>query len=130
MSAESRAEVSGEGWKGQGALGDLHDLLTEIQALRAQLERSIDTNSTLQGRLEEQLAEGGRKAPEAALMSALQTLSTPEQPLPVARNGTAPTGLPVRGGGPVCLCPRASAWVLSIDSRHAVPWAPGDLTTN
>ncbi|KAM7093279.1 CDK5 regulatory subunit-associated protein 2 isoform 3-T3 [Molossus nigricans] len=83
---ESRAEVSGEGWKGQGPPGDLHDLLTEIQALRAQLERSIDTNSTLQGRLEEQLAEGGRKAPEAALTSALQTLSTPEQPLPVARH--------------------------------------------
>lgn len=91
--AESTAEVSGEGWKGQGPLGDLHDLLTEIQALRAQLERSIDTNSTLQGRLEEQLAEGGRKAQEAALTSALQTLSTPEQPLPVARHGTAPTRL-------------------------------------
>ncbi|KAM7093280.1 CDK5 regulatory subunit-associated protein 2 isoform 4-T4 [Molossus nigricans] len=85
---ESRAEVSGEGWKGQGPPGDLHDLLTEIQALRAQLERSIDTNSTLQGRLEEQLAEGGRKAPEAALTSALQTLSTPEQPLPVARHAS------------------------------------------
>nr|KAF6433074.1 CDK5 regulatory subunit associated protein 2 [Molossus molossus] len=83
---ESRAEASGEGWKGQGPPGDLHDLLTEIQALRAQLERSIDTNSTLQGRLEEQLAAGGRKAPEAALTSALQTLSTPEQPLPVARH--------------------------------------------
>ncbi|XP_054582977.1 CDK5 regulatory subunit-associated protein 2 isoform X2 [Eptesicus fuscus] len=71
---ESRAEMSGEGWKGQDPLGDLHDLLTEIQALRAQLERSIDTNSTLQGRLEEQLGQGGRKAP--------QTLPTPERPLP------------------------------------------------
>ncbi|XP_036185728.1 CDK5 regulatory subunit-associated protein 2 isoform X4 [Myotis myotis] len=71
---ESRGEMSGEGWKGQDPLGDLHDLLTEIQALRAQLERSIDTNSTLQGRLEEQLGQSGRKA--------LQTLPTPEQPLP------------------------------------------------
>ncbi|XP_023611702.1 CDK5 regulatory subunit-associated protein 2 isoform X4 [Myotis lucifugus] len=71
---ESRGEMSGEGWKGQDPLGDLHDLLTEIQALRAQLERSIDTNSTLQGRLEEQLGQGGRKA--------LQTLPVPEQPLP------------------------------------------------
>ncbi|EPQ15783.1 CDK5 regulatory subunit-associated protein 2 [Myotis brandtii] len=71
---ESRGEMSGEGWKGQDPLGDLHDLLTEIQALRAQLERSIDTNSTLQGRLEEQLGQGGRKA--------LQTLPAPEQPLP------------------------------------------------
>lgn len=75
---ESRAEMSGEGWKGQDPLGDLHDLLTEIQALRAQLERSIDTNSTLQGRLEEQLGQGGRKA--------LQTLPTPEQPLPPDRH--------------------------------------------
>ncbi|XP_059513804.1 CDK5 regulatory subunit-associated protein 2 isoform X2 [Myotis daubentonii] len=71
---ESSGETPGEGWKGQDPLGDLHDLLTEIQALRAQLERSIDTNSTLQGRLEEQLGQSGRKA--------LQTLPTPEQPLP------------------------------------------------
>nr|KAF6331570.1 CDK5 regulatory subunit associated protein 2 [Pipistrellus kuhlii] len=71
---ESRAETSGEGRKGQDPPGDLHDLLTEIQALRAQLERSIDTNSTLQGRLEEQLGQGRRMA--------LQTLPTPEQPRP------------------------------------------------
>ncbi|XP_015426111.1 PREDICTED: CDK5 regulatory subunit-associated protein 2 isoform X3 [Myotis davidii] len=75
---ESRGEMSGEGWKGQDPLGDLHDLLTEIQALRAQLERSIDTNSTLQGRLEEQLGQSGRKA--------LQTLPTPEQPLPADKH--------------------------------------------
>lgn len=84
--SESRGEMSGEGWKGQDPLGDLHDLLTEIQALRAQLERSIDTNSTLQGRLEEQLGQSGRKA--------LQILPTPEQPLPPDKHGTAPASPP------------------------------------
>ncbi|XP_066112474.1 CDK5 regulatory subunit-associated protein 2 isoform X2 [Saccopteryx bilineata] len=77
---EPRAEASGEGWKGPDPLSHLHDLLTEIQALRAQLERSIDTNTTLQGRLEAQLGKAGRSQ-EAALPSALQTLPTPELPL-------------------------------------------------
>lgn len=84
--AESRAEMSGEGRKGQDPPDDLHNLLTEIQALRAQLERSIDTNSTLQGRLEEQLGQGGRMA--------LQTLPTPEQPHPPDKHGTAPASPP------------------------------------
>ncbi|XP_042636312.1 CDK5 regulatory subunit-associated protein 2 [Orycteropus afer afer] len=61
---EARAEASGEGWKGQDPLSDLHSLLREIQALRAQLERSIETSSTLQSRLEEQLA----KASETLLL--------------------------------------------------------------
>lgn len=78
---EARAETSGEGWRGQDPLGDLHGLLTEIQALRAQLERSIETNSTLQSKLEEQLARGGQKAQEAVLTLGLQTLSAPERPL-------------------------------------------------
>nr|XP_030714724.1 CDK5 regulatory subunit-associated protein 2 isoform X3 [Globicephala melas] len=77
---ETRAEASGEGWRGQDPFGHLHGLLTEIQALRAQLERSLETNSTLQSRLEEQLAQGGEKAQEADLTLALQTLSVPERP--------------------------------------------------
>ncbi|XP_061056004.1 CDK5 regulatory subunit-associated protein 2 isoform X2 [Eubalaena glacialis] len=77
---ETRAEASGEGWRGQDPSGHLHGLLTEIQALRAQLERSIETNSTLQSRLEEQLAQGGEEAQEADLALALQTLSVPEWP--------------------------------------------------
>nr|XP_058927250.1 LOW QUALITY PROTEIN: CDK5 regulatory subunit-associated protein 2 [Kogia breviceps] len=77
---ETGAEASGEGWRGKDPLGHLHGLLTEIQALRAQLERSIETNSTLQSRLEEQLAQGGEKAREADLTLALQTLSVPERP--------------------------------------------------
>eukprot|EP00069_Balaena_mysticetus_P004481 bmy_17483T0 len=77
---ETRAEASGEAWRGQDPSGHLHGLLTEIQALRAQLERSIETNSTLQSRLEEQLAQGGEEAQEADLALALQTLSVPEWP--------------------------------------------------
>ncbi|XP_069332825.1 CDK5 regulatory subunit-associated protein 2 isoform X3 [Eulemur rufifrons] len=73
-------EASGEGWKGQDPFSDLHGLLTEIQALRAQLERSIETNSTLKGKLEEQLAQGAEKAQEGALTLAVQALAIPERP--------------------------------------------------
>ncbi|XP_053512119.1 CDK5 regulatory subunit-associated protein 2 isoform X2 [Artibeus jamaicensis] len=84
---ESRAEALGEAWQGQAPLGDLRDLLTEIRALRTQLERSIETNSTLQGRLQEQLAQGGGQAPDAALALALQTLPTPEPLQPDQHDG-------------------------------------------
>lgn len=53
----------------------------EIQALRLQLERSIETSSTLQSSLEEQLARGAEKAQEGALTLAIQALSIPEVPL-------------------------------------------------
>ncbi|XP_069868701.1 CDK5 regulatory subunit-associated protein 2 isoform X4 [Dipodomys merriami] len=75
---EAQAEPSGEGWKGQDPLRDLHGLLTEMQALRAQLEKSIETNSTLRSRLEEQLAQGANKAQEGALIPATQALCIPE----------------------------------------------------
>uniref|UniRef100_A0A2R9C3H3 CDK5 regulatory subunit-associated protein 2 n=1 Tax=Pan paniscus TaxID=9597 RepID=A0A2R9C3H3_PANPA len=74
-------EASGEGWKGQDPFRDLHSLLMEIQALRLQLERSIETSSTLQSRLEEQLARGTEKAQEGALTLAVQAVSIPEVPL-------------------------------------------------
>ncbi|XP_007966431.3 CDK5 regulatory subunit-associated protein 2 isoform X2 [Chlorocebus sabaeus] len=74
-------EASGEGWKGQDPFRDLHSLLMEIQALRLQLERSIETSSTLQSSLEEQLARGAEKAQEGALTLAIQALSIPEVPL-------------------------------------------------
>uniref|UniRef100_A0A8C5UP83 CDK5 regulatory subunit-associated protein 2 n=1 Tax=Microcebus murinus TaxID=30608 RepID=A0A8C5UP83_MICMU len=77
---EARAEASGEGWKGQDPFGDLHGLLTEIQALRAQLERSIETNSILKSKLEEQLAQGAEKAQEGALTLAVQALAIPQRP--------------------------------------------------
>ncbi|XP_060056048.1 CDK5 regulatory subunit-associated protein 2 isoform X2 [Erinaceus europaeus] len=81
----ARTEAAGEGWRGQDTFGDLHDLLTEIQALRTQLEKSIETNSTLQSKLEKQL-ERAEKSPETALTSALQTLSIPERPFRLDRN--------------------------------------------
>ncbi|XP_046924595.1 CDK5 regulatory subunit-associated protein 2 isoform X5 [Lynx rufus] len=74
-------EPSGEGWRGQDPFSDLHGLLTEVQALRGQLERSIETNSTLQNKLEGQLAKEGKKAQEGALTGALQTPCVPEWPL-------------------------------------------------
>uniref|UniRef100_A0A452HKN9 CDK5 regulatory subunit-associated protein 2 n=1 Tax=Gopherus agassizii TaxID=38772 RepID=A0A452HKN9_9SAUR len=48
---------------------DLHELLTEIQSLRVQLERSIETNKTLHEKLEEQLSKEKRE--EAASVSAV-----------------------------------------------------------
>ncbi|XP_037348631.1 CDK5 regulatory subunit-associated protein 2 isoform X1 [Talpa occidentalis] len=85
---EAGAEASGEGCRGQDPFSDLHDLLTEIQALRAQLERSIETNSTLQSKLEEQLAQSGQKAPEAVLTPDLQALSVSEQPLQLDKHAS------------------------------------------
>nr|XP_048678361.1 CDK5 regulatory subunit-associated protein 2 isoform X7 [Caretta caretta] len=48
---------------------DLHEILTEIQSLRVQLERSIETNKTLHEKLEEQLSKEKRE--EAASVSAV-----------------------------------------------------------
>uniref|UniRef100_A0A8C0HXB2 CDK5 regulatory subunit-associated protein 2 n=1 Tax=Balaenoptera musculus TaxID=9771 RepID=A0A8C0HXB2_BALMU len=105
---ETRAEASGEGWRGQDPSGHLHGLLTEIQALRAQLERSIETNSALQSRLEEQLVQGGEEAQEADLTLALQTLSVPERPLQLDK----PDG---------DKCPVAADNSYDLDSTPAVP---------
>ncbi|XP_006865738.1 PREDICTED: CDK5 regulatory subunit-associated protein 2 [Chrysochloris asiatica] len=80
-------ETSGEGWKGQDPVSDLHGLLREIQALRAHLERSIETNSTLQSKLEEQLAKAEKTALEAACPLAVQTLPIPERPLQLDKHG-------------------------------------------
>ncbi|XP_068829853.1 CDK5 regulatory subunit-associated protein 2 [Capricornis sumatraensis] len=80
---EAGVEASREGRRGQDLLGHLHGLLAEVQALQVLLEKSIKTNMTLQSWLEERLVQDGEKAREAALASALQTLSAPEQPLPL-----------------------------------------------
>nr|XP_005892002.1 PREDICTED: CDK5 regulatory subunit-associated protein 2 [Bos mutus] len=80
---EAGVEVSGEGWRGRDLLGHLHGLLAEVQALQALLEKSIETNMTLQSWVEERLVQDGQKAREAALALALQTLSAPERPLPL-----------------------------------------------
>ncbi|XP_040097709.1 CDK5 regulatory subunit-associated protein 2 isoform X3 [Oryx dammah] len=80
---EAGVEASREGWRGRDLLGHLHGLLAEVQALQALLEKGIKTNMTLQSWLEERLVQDGEKAREAALALALQTLSAPEQPLPL-----------------------------------------------
>ncbi|KAM5298506.1 CDK5 regulatory subunit-associated protein 2 [Ctenodactylus gundi] len=77
----TRAEALGEGWKGQDPLSDLHSLLTEVQGLRAQLERSIEANSTLQSKLEEQLAQEAKEEQERALAVPVQAPSVPERSL-------------------------------------------------
>ncbi|XP_055463511.1 CDK5 regulatory subunit-associated protein 2 isoform X6 [Psammomys obesus] len=74
----ARGESSGEGWMGLDPFSNLRSLLTEMQALRKQLEKSIQTNSTLRSKLEEQLSQGSTKAQEGALTLALQALSVTE----------------------------------------------------
>ncbi|XP_063000952.1 CDK5 regulatory subunit-associated protein 2 isoform X1 [Elgaria multicarinata webbii] len=52
---------SDECWKDQNQPLDLHELLTEIQNLRTQLERSIQANKILHESLEEHLSRGKRE---------------------------------------------------------------------
>ncbi|XP_040613261.1 CDK5 regulatory subunit-associated protein 2 isoform X6 [Mesocricetus auratus] len=71
LQREAQGEASGEGWKEPDSLSTLHGLLTEMQALRDQLERSIQTNNTLRSKLEEQLSLGPKMAQEGALTLAV-----------------------------------------------------------
>lgn len=87
MSAETQGEASGEGWKGPDCLSNLHGLLTEVQALRDQLERSIQTNNTLRSKLEEQLSLGPKKAQEGDLTVAVKALSVTEWSLQLDKHG-------------------------------------------
>lgn len=104
MSTEAGEEAL-EGWKGQEPLSDLHDLLTEIQALRAQLEKGIKTNSTLQSRLEEQLAQGDKKAQEGGLTLSVQALCVPDWTLQLDKHGMASVSVDF---GDTAVCFRAS----------------------
>lgn len=61
MVSDPRCDASEEFRKDQNNPLDLHELLTEIQSLRVQLERSIDTNKSLHEKLEEQLSKGKRE---------------------------------------------------------------------
>uniref|UniRef100_A0A8B9PR84 CDK5 regulatory subunit-associated protein 2 n=1 Tax=Apteryx owenii TaxID=8824 RepID=A0A8B9PR84_APTOW len=65
---DPRHDASEEFRKDQNNPLDLHELLTEIQSLRIQLERSIETNKTLHEKLEEQLSKEKRE--EVGSMSA------------------------------------------------------------
>ncbi|KAM7033639.1 CDK5 regulatory subunit-associated protein 2 isoform 1-T1 [Acridotheres tristis] len=58
---DPRCDASEEFRKDQNNPLDLHELLAEIQSLRVQLERSMDTNKSLHEKLEEQLCKGKRE---------------------------------------------------------------------
>ncbi|KAM5184901.1 CDK5 regulatory subunit-associated protein 2 isoform 3-T3 [Callospermophilus lateralis] len=103
---ETGAEAP-EGWKGQELLSDLHDLLTEIQALRAQLEGGIKTNSTLQSKLEEQLAQGEKAAQEGDLSLAVQAPGVPDWTLQLDKHDDNK-------------CPLASSNSSDLESTRAV----------
>lgn len=115
MFAEARAEASGEGSREQEPFRELQGLLTEIRALRAQLERSIETSSMLQSKLEGQLAKGQKKAEEVALTLALQTLAIPERPLQPDRHGTA-------HASPLKMQPCACVW--DVRASECCPFSP------
>lgn len=85
---DTRAEASGEGWRGQAPLADLPSLLAEIQALRAQLETSIETNRTLQSKLEEQLMQPPKENPQGPAQP------SPKPPQHLDEQGTAPSPHP------------------------------------
>ncbi|NXJ61834.1 CK5P2 protein, partial [Rostratula benghalensis] len=68
---DPRCDASEEFRKDQNNPLDLHELLTEIQRLRAQLERSIETNKSLHEKLEEQLSK--EKRGEVGSVSAVNT---------------------------------------------------------
>ncbi|XP_074968363.1 LOW QUALITY PROTEIN: CDK5 regulatory subunit-associated protein 2 [Phalacrocorax aristotelis] len=67
--ADPRCDASEELQKDQNNPLDLHELLTEIQSLRVQLERSIETNKSLHEKLEEQLSK--EKKEEVGSVSAV-----------------------------------------------------------
>ncbi|XP_052670521.1 CDK5 regulatory subunit-associated protein 2 isoform X3 [Harpia harpyja] len=58
---DPRCDASEEFRKDQNNPLDLHELLTEIQSLRVQLERTIETNKSLHEKLEEQLSKEKRE---------------------------------------------------------------------
>uniref|UniRef100_A0A8B9G3G3 CDK5 regulatory subunit-associated protein 2 n=1 Tax=Amazona collaria TaxID=241587 RepID=A0A8B9G3G3_9PSIT len=67
--SDPRCDAAEEFRKDQNNPLDLHELLTEIQSLRVQLERSIETNKSLHAKLEEQLSKD--KKEEVKAVSAL-----------------------------------------------------------
>lgn len=90
MSTEARGEACGGGQKGQDPFSNLHGLLKEIQVLRDQAERSIQTNNTLKSKLEKQLSQGSKQAQEGALTLAVQALSVTEWSLQLDKHGREP----------------------------------------
>lgn len=88
--SDPRCDASEEFRKDQNNPLDLHELLTEIQSLRVQLERSIETNKSLHEKLEEQLSKEKRE--EAGSVSAVNInyLVKQESQHYAGMNGTVP----------------------------------------
>lgn len=88
--SDPRCDASEEFRKDQNNPVDLHELLTEIQSLRVQLERSIETNKTLHEKLEEQLSK--EKKEEMGSVSAVNInyLFKQESQHYAGMNGTVP----------------------------------------
>ncbi|XP_021270066.1 CDK5 regulatory subunit-associated protein 2 isoform X2 [Numida meleagris] len=85
---DPRCDASEEFRKDQNNPVDLHELLMEIQSLRVQLERSIETNKTLHEKLEEQLSK--EKKEETGSVSAVNInyLFKPDSQHYAGMNGT------------------------------------------
>lgn len=88
--SDPKCDASEEFRKDQNNPVDLHELLTEIQSLRVQLERSIETNKTLHEKLEEQLSK--EKEEEMGSVSAVNInyLFKQESQHYAGMNGTVP----------------------------------------
>uniref|UniRef100_A0A8C4UAT4 CDK5 regulatory subunit-associated protein 2 n=1 Tax=Falco tinnunculus TaxID=100819 RepID=A0A8C4UAT4_FALTI len=87
---DPRCDASDEFRKDQNNPLDLHELLTEIQSLRVQLERSIETNKSLHEKLEEQLSK--EKTEEVGSVPAvnINCLFKQESQHHAGLNGTVP----------------------------------------
>ncbi|KAM6243875.1 CDK5 regulatory subunit-associated protein 2 isoform 2-T2 [Porphyrio hochstetteri] len=88
-SRDLRCDASEEEFrKDQNNPLDLHELLTEIQSLRVQLERSIETNKSLHEKLEEQLSKEKREEVRSASAVNINYLFKQESQHYAGVNGT------------------------------------------
>lgn len=88
--SDSRCDASEEFRKDQNNPLDLHELLTEIQSLRVQLERSIETNKSLHEKLEEQLSKEKREEVGSVSAVNINHLFKQESQHYAGMNGTVP----------------------------------------
>jgi len=88
--SDTRCDASEEFRKDQNNPLDLHELLTEIQSLRVQLERSIETNKSLHEKLEEQLSKEKREEVGSVSAVNINYLFKQESQHYAAMNGTVP----------------------------------------
>lgn len=88
--SDPRCDASEEFRKDQNNPLDLHELLTEIQSLRVQLERSIETNKSLHEKLEEQLSKEKREEVRSVSAVNINYLFKQESQHYAEMNGTVP----------------------------------------